>query len=169
MSQPVVLFCDICGKGINLIKGEIVNQCKNCKKRVCQSCFKDTYCKNCYRDIENEKKRIEFPKKICLNCVKDTLNKGQSAYMESYLKPINDIYCDRCRKPLYQINSKEEFYSFQCKKCHNIIHTGRIEKESKWVCTHCGKKNDFGDWEDCIRIRFNVVDWKDILRSKLNF
>lgn len=156
MSQPVVIFCDICGRGINLIKGETVFQCKTCKKRVCQSCFSDGNCRDCNIKIREEKNRIDFPKKICLNCEKNYLNEGKSACMEWCLKPFSDTYCDKCKKPLFQINSKEEFYSFPCKNCRNIISVSSIYKTSKWVCTKCGKKNDFGDWEAYIREHFNV-------------
>jgi|GEM_PF-5959475 len=37
--QPIIIFCDNCDKGINLVAKETIYQCKECQGQVCNSCF----------------------------------------------------------------------------------------------------------------------------------
>ncbi|HUT99718.1 MAG TPA: hypothetical protein VM054_11680 [bacterium] len=77
---PVVVFCEICGAGINLVRGDNIYKCRVCGKRVCAKCWSYDHdfgdrCNECAepfieaRRIEEErekelKKRIEEQERI---------------------------------------------------------------------------------------------------------
>ncbi len=56
----IIKYCALCGRGINLIKGDTIYQCPRCRKEVCASCY-------------------DPPDRLCAECVAPVLAKSAKA------------------------------------------------------------------------------------------
>jgi hypothetical protein len=142
----IVVFCDVCGTGINLLVGDKVALCKKCGKKVCAGCAEkegaapQCYCSECVakccscgvKKRSESLKKLDADEKIRLFC--------DSCY-EKFVK-----VCHACKKPTIAEGMAKvgdgldwEFYCKACvpkevdtcTKCGNSIHSKDITKVDK--------------------------------------
>lgn len=142
----IVIFCDVCGTGINLLVGDKVALCKKCGKKVCAGCAEkegkepQCYCSACVAPCFKcgSKRQSEGLKQLEANG--KMRNYCEPCYTKS-MKP-----CHACQKPtLIDEMSKVgdgiewEFYCKACvpkevetcTKCGNVIHAKEVTKINK--------------------------------------
>ncbi len=142
----IVIFCDVCGTGINLLVGDKVSLCKKCGKKVCASCLQkeanepQCYCSGCVgkccacgaKLLGENLKNLQADGKVRLFCD------------ECYAKFVG--VCDACLKPamadtLKKVGDGIDWHQYckacvpaeveTCTKCGNTIYAKDITKVSK--------------------------------------
>jgi hypothetical protein len=129
----IVVFCDVCGTGINLIVGDRISLCKKCGKRVCKDCTEKAarepqcYCAACVAACSKcgEKRLREELKEIVAN------GQGRRYCDPCYDKTVKT--CAGCGLPFLEAEMTKVGdgvnWEFYCKAC--------VPKDIE-VCSKCG-------------------------------
>jgi hypothetical protein len=124
--HPVVLFCKICGTGINLVRGDAIYKCVECEiSPICRECYdnKLKMCNLCASDIlkkQQEENAREMARRqeevVRQNTIKNEEIKKKSA------NSIENKKCYNCGNqgsffwPLYKCPSCKIFFCGTCLK-----------------------------------------------------
>ena len=63
MAQAAAVFCEVCGKGINILNGETPYKCSECSKVICDVC-----CSRVWEKIEGKMYHIFCRPTKCITC-----------------------------------------------------------------------------------------------------
>ena len=134
--QPVVLFCAICGTGINLVKGDAIYKCVRCETSpICGKCYNPELkmCVSCATPIlkkrdhdalnERLQRQAEYERQ---KGIKDEEIKNKSTYCKS-------------NKVCYECGGKGSFFSplYTCPKCKIFLCEACVIKNSR--CPACNE------------------------------
>ena len=114
--QPVVLFCKICGTGINLVKGDAVYKCVRCETApICGKCYNPEL-------------------KMCVSCATPILKKREQDNLNEY----NRRQAEATRKKAIQDEEiqKKSTYCKTNKVCYECGNKGSI-LSSLYTCSNC--------------------------------
>ncbi len=134
--QPVVVFCDLCGAGINIVKGDRIFRCPKCKQQRCSTCNNSasqqvrTLLNNTYgKGSEADRKWKDWAEneQSCPSCV----SKKEMSVSCRTCGGSGGWKCDKCKgegkaRPDAWIDG---FKKSDCKKCAG---TGKVK------CHECG-------------------------------
>ena len=115
--QPVVLFCEICGTGINLVKGDAIFKCVKCgTSPVCAKCYNAQHqcCRDCANEIDEKQrqKNVAISNKAGIGVIR-----GFPKWV-SYVKGFDGKTCVVCKKKPGFIFG-EVFY--KCDNCSAVL------------------------------------------------
>jgi|GEM_PF-4076839 hypothetical protein len=156
--HPVVLFCKICGTGINLVRGDAIYKCIECEiSPICESCYDMNYkvCIKCAEPLirkENEEiekvkkleqqqkmqelKQKEEKKKIRDKKSQESVDAGRCIICNNKTRNSGFMWENGTRHGIKWPGNVIFKTGFQCDDCHALI------------CEACWDKQVSSHWED---------------------
>jgi len=126
--QAVVVYCEICGSGINLVTGDPVFKCVKCKvSPICVKCYNNEL-------------------KMCVSCAAPILNKRQQDIIDENTR--RQVEAARLKTIKDEEIKKKSSYSKENKLCYECGNKGSIlwslykcPSCKVYLCGACVKKN----------------------------